>query len=151
MEKTKTFDKLNSTFNMDSSTLDVELVKSLDEKNLNSSIVNSSIEIDSNDIEKDYNYTRENLYWIIEKGKRAIDGCLEYVQDRESPRAYEALAQLIKNFAESTEKIMELQKRLKDIKSDDERGNSLSITNAAFVGSTLDLSKFLKSQKNAKT
>ena len=68
-----------------------------------------------NDIEKDYEYTRGNLYSIIEKGQEAINGILELAQDSEMPRAYEVAGQLIKSVSDATDKLMDLQKKLKDV------------------------------------
>ena len=67
------------------------------------------------DIEKDYKYTRGQLYSIIEKGQEAINGILELAQESEMPRAYEVAGQLIKNVADATDKLMDLQKKLKDV------------------------------------
>ena len=70
------------------------------------------------DIEKDYKYTRGQLYSIIEKGQEAINGILELAQESEMPRAYEVAGQLIKNVADATDKLMELQKKLKDVEEE---------------------------------
>ena len=96
-------------------------------------------------ISKDYEYTRGNLYSIIEKGQEAINGILELAQESEMPRAYEVAGQLIKNVADATDKLMDLQKKLKDVNEESKKGPT-NVTNALFVGSTSDLSKFLKSQ-----
>ena len=71
-----------------------------------------------NDIEKDYEYTRGNLYSIIEKGQEAINGILELAQDSEMPRAYEVAGQLIKSVSDATDKLMDLQKKLKDVEEE---------------------------------
>mgnify|MGYP001234341541 CR=1 FL=1 len=97
------------------------------------------------DVEKDYEYTRGNLYSIIEKGQEALNGVLELAQESEMPRAYEVAGQLIKNVADATDKLMDLQKKLKDVNEESKKGPT-NVTNALFVGSTSDLSKFLKSQ-----
>ncbi len=67
------------------------------------------------DITKDYEYTRGNLYSIIEKGQEAINGILELAQESEMPRAYEVAGQLIKSVSDATDKLMDLQKKLKDV------------------------------------
>ena len=67
------------------------------------------------DIEKDYESTRGNLYSIIEKGQEAIDGILELAQESDMPRAYEVAGQLIKSVSDATDKLMDLQKKLKDV------------------------------------
>ena len=103
-----------------------------------------------NDIEKDYDYTRGNLYSIIEKGQEAINGILELAQDSEMPRAYEVAGQLIKSVSDATDKLMDLQKKLKDVNAEDEKKGPTTVNNALFVGSTADLAKLIKSQ-NAPT
>ena len=70
------------------------------------------------DITKDYEYTRGNLYSIIEKGQEAINGILELAQDSEMPRAYEVAGQLIKSVSDATDKLMDLQKKLKDVEEE---------------------------------
>ena len=97
------------------------------------------------DVRKDYEYTRGNLYSIIEKGQEAINGILELAQESEMPRAYEVAGQLIKNVADATDKLMKLQKELKDVNEESTKGPT-NVTNALFVGSTADLAKLLKSE-----
>ena len=97
------------------------------------------------DIEKDYEYTRGNLYSIIEKGQEAINGILELAQESEMPRAYEVAGQLIKNVADATDKLIDLQKKLKDIEEDKQIRGPSTVNNALFVGSTAELQKLLKS------
>ena len=104
------------------------------------------------DIEKDYEYTRGNLYSIIEKGQEAINGILELAQDSEMPRAYEVAGQLIKSVSDATDKLMDLQKKLKDVEEETKQKGPTTVNNAMFVGSTAELQKLLKSQlpKNSK-
>ena len=98
-----------------------------------------------NDVEKDYDYTRGNLYSIIEKGQEAIDGILELAQETEQPRAYEVAGQLIKSVSDATDKLIDLQKKLKDV--EEEKTKTTNVTNnALFVGSTADLAKLIKQQ-----
>jgi len=96
------------------------------------------------DVRKDYEYTRGNLYSIIEKGQEAINGILELAQETEQPRAYEVAGQLIKSVSDATDKLMELQKKLKDVEEDTSQKGPTNVTNALFVGSTADLQKMLK-------
>ena len=96
------------------------------------------------DIEKDYEYTRGNLYSIIEKGQEAINGILELAQDSEMPRAYEVAGQLIKSVSDATDKLMDLQKKLKDVEEDNTQKGPNTVNNALFVGSTAELAKLLK-------
>ena len=97
-----------------------------------------------NDIEKDYEYTRGNLYSIIEKGQEAINGILELAQDSEMPRAYEVAGQLIKSVSDATDKLMDLQKKLKDVNEEQVSKGPSTVNNALFVGSTAELAKLLK-------
>ena len=101
------------------------------------------------DITKDYEYTRGNLYSIIEKGQEAINGILELAQDSEMPRAYEVAGQLIKSVSDATDKLMDLQKKLKDVNEEDTKGPTNVTNNALFVGSTADLAKLIKGEQKA--
>ena len=96
------------------------------------------------DITKDYEYTRGNLYSIIEKGQEAINGILELAQDSEMPRAYEVAGQLIKSVSDATDKLMDLQKKVKDVNEDSPTKGPSTVNNALFVGSTAELAKLLK-------
>ncbi len=103
-----------------------------------------------NDIEKDYEYTRGNLYSIIEKGQEAINGILELAQESEMPRAYEVAGQLIKSVSDATDKLMDLQQKLKNVNEEESKKGPTNVTNnALFVGSTADLAKLIKGE-NAK-
>lgn len=133
--------ELNKTFNIESNEISIE-VEEL-----------KPIEIDDDfdikrDIRKDYKYSRGNIYSIIEKGQEAINGALEMAQETESPRAYEVTGQLIKNVADATEKLLELQKKLKDIEEIKDKKGPSNVTNALFIGSTAELTKFIKQQKS---
>lgn len=98
------------------------------------------------DIKRDYEYTRANLYSLIEKGQEAINGIMELAGEGGSPRAYEVAGQLIKNVADATDKLMDLQKKLKDIEEEKVKGPT-TVNNALFVGSTAELAKLLKSKE----
>ena len=100
----------------------------------------------SNDIEKDYDYTRGQLYSLIAKGQEAINGIMEVAGETASPRAYEVAGQLIKSVADSTDKLMDLQKKVKEVDEDKAKTTNNVTNNALFVGSTSDLSKMLKQQ-----
>jgi len=102
------------------------------------------------DITKDYEYTRGNLYSTIEKGQEAINGILELAQESEMPRAYEVAGQLIKSVSDATDKLMDLQKKLKDVNEEKETKGPTTVNNALFVGSTADLQKLLKGQNTSK-
>ena len=95
------------------------------------------------DIENDYAYQRQNFYNLVERGSDAIEGILELARERDAPRAYEVAGNLIKQVAEVTEKLGDLQekmKRLKEVPSNAPK----NVTNALFVGSTAELQKMLK-------
>ena len=99
---------------------------------------------ESSDIKKDYEYTRANLYSLIEKGQEAINGIMELAGEGGSPRAYEVAGQLIKSVADTTDKLIDLQKKLKDVEEDAPKTTNNVTNNALFVGSTSELSKILK-------
>ena len=103
---------------------------------------------DNTDIRNDYEYTRGNLYSIIEKGQEAINGILELAQESEMPRAYEVAGQLVKSVSDATDKLMDLQKKLKEVEEEKERGPS-TVNNSLFVGPTADLAKMLKEASKA--
>jgi hypothetical protein len=102
------------------------------------------IESETNDIQKDYEYTRANLYSLIEKGQEAINGIMELAGEGGSPRAYEVAGQLIKSVADTTDKLIDLQKKLKDVGEENKKTTNNVTNNAVFVGSTSELSKLLK-------
>ena len=99
----------------------------------------------TNDVDQDYDYTRANLYSLIEKGQESLNGIMELAGESASPRADEVAGQIIKSVADTTDKLMELQKKVKEI--DEDKGKPTQVTNnALFVGSTTELSKILKEQ-----
>ena len=100
--------------------------------------------IKKDDVEKDYKYTRGQLYSLIEKGQEAINGIMEVAGESASPRAYEVAGQLIKSVADTTDKLMDLQKKIKDVNEDNPTKTNNVTNNALFVGSTSELSKMLK-------
>ena len=130
------FEKLDEALNVESSIVEVE--------NEVTSIQKKRPE-EKTDIKKDYEYTRANLYSLIEKGQEAINGIMELAGEGASPRSYEVAGQLIKNVADTTDKLMELQKKIKDIEDETTKSTTNNVTNnALFVGSTSELSKLLK-------
>ena len=131
------FDDLNDAFNVES-----EVVPEKTKEIQKVEEAASSVQ----DVKKDYEYTRGNLYSIIEKGQEAINGILELAQESEMPRAYEVAGQLIKNVADATDKLMDLQKKLKEVNEEEKTKGPSTVNNALFVGSTSELSKLLKAQ-----
>ena len=105
-----------------------------------------SVKYEKDDLDRDYEYTRGNLYSLIEKGQEAIDGIMEISQESGSARAYEVTGQIIKSVADATDKLLDLQKKIKDIKEPKDKGPS-TVNNALFVGSTAELQKLLKKGK----
>lgn len=95
------------------------------------------------DPQKDYSYTRANLYNLISKGQEAIDGILEIAQESGHPRAFEVAGQLIKNVGDVSDKLLDLQKKMKDLDAPSKKGPT-TVNNALFVGSTAELSKLVK-------
>ena len=91
----------------------------------------------------DYDYTRGNLYSLIEKGQEALDSILEVAQEGQQPRAYEVVSQLLKNVGDTTDKLMDLQQKKKELTKDDNKSPT-TVNNSLFVGSTSELSKLLK-------
>ena len=131
------YDKLDDTFNVSSSEVVVDKPQSVG--------IQKPPRLTQDDITKDYEYTRGNLYSIIEKGQEAINGILELAQESEMPRAYEVAGQLIKSVSDATDKLMDLQKKLKDVEEETKQKGPNTVNNALFVGSTAELQKILKS------
>ena len=140
-------DKLNELFNMESN--DKNLPESIGD------IINSVVEEpqilikNNNDFDIDYNTVRNNLKELISKGSAAIDGILHVASEGDSPRAYEVVGQLIKSVAEANKDLIDLHKKIKDIKDNSVVNNNQTqtkIDNATFVGSTADLQKMLRGQ-----
>ena len=127
-----TFDKLDKTFDIDSAIEKVE---------------DTSTEIkklsDNKDLQNDYEYSRGQLYNLVEKGQEAINGILDVTQNSDHPRAYEVAGNLIKNVADITDKLVDLQGKMKDI-NQEKKQTTNNVTNAMFVGSTSELQKMLK-------
>ncbi len=131
--KTSKFDDLNDAFNVETDIVPAETTK----------VQKKEVKSNGDHIQKDYEYTRGNLYSIIEKGQEAINGILELAQESEMPRAYD-----IKSVSDATDKLMDLQKKLKDVNKEEEAKGPSTVNNALFVGSTSELSKILKSGLN---
>jgi Terminase DNA packaging enzyme len=126
------FDNLNQVFNVSGDIVPLEKTGTIVPK-----------QTDKSEIDSDYEYTRTQLYSLIEKGQDAIDGILEIAQASEHPRTFEVAGQLIKNVADITDKLLDLQKKMKDINQEVKSGPT-TVNNALFVGSTAELQKLLK-------
>ena len=131
------FDSLNDTFNTDDG-VEMDAIVKAENTELQKSQTRAE------NVEKDYDYTRGNLYSLIEKGQEAINGILEVAGETASPRAYEVAGQLIKSVADTTDKLADLHKKVKDIEADNPKTQNTVTNNALFVGSTSELSKMLK-------
>lgn len=102
-----------------------------------------NVKTSADDIEADYVYQRETFYTLVEKGSTAIDGILELAKEGEHPRGYEVAGNLIKQVAEVTEKLGDLQDKMKKLKEVPDNAPK-NVTNALFVGSTAELQKIIK-------
>ena len=131
---------MNTNFNSIEKSLNVET--SIVKPDVKPELTNVVLKKD--DVQKDYKYTRGQLYSLIEKGQEAINGIMEVAGESASPRAYEVAGQLIKSVADSTDKLMDLQKKMKDIDEESTKTQNNVTNNALFVGSTSELSKLLK-------
>ena len=100
----------------------------------------------SEDMERDYSYSRSQLYSLIEKGQEAVNGILDVAASSDHPRAYEVAGQLIKNVADVTDKLADLHKKRKDL-NDDYQGPKSITNNTLYVGSTADLLQLIKQEK----
>ena len=121
------FDSLNEAFDVSS-----EIVSSEPEQ---VKPVQKEVDAIKTDTRKDYEYTRGNLYSLIEKGQEAVNGILELAQETEQARAYEVAGQLIKSVADATDKLLDLQKKLKDVEEESQSKGPTNVTNALLVGS----------------
>ena len=136
------FEDIDKALNIETTSIKSEIVKS-------EPVAINRIADSTEQLQKDYEYSRGQLYSIIEKGQEAINGILELAQESDSPRAYEVAGQLIKNVGDVTDKLLDLQKKMKDINQEQKGSAPTSVTNnAVFLGSTAELQKFLKSSMN---
>jgi len=115
-----------------------------DSKNI--SVYNSADK--EQDIETDYQYARENLYKVIESGSGALDELVELAKQSQSPRAFEIVGQLVKTLTDANKDLLEVQKKVKDLKREEKSKGPNNVTNALFVGNTTDLQKMLKDNGN---
>jgi len=127
-----TFENLDKTFNVESAIEKAE-----------KTVVDIKKSKTDKDVDNDYEYTRGQLYNLIEKGQEAINGILDVAQNSDHPRAYEVAGNLIKNVADISDKLMDLQKKVKEVSEETQKGPT-NVTNAMFVGSTSELQKMIK-------
>jgi len=139
-------DKLNEVLNIAEEVLDKK-----EEKNPLEIIKEPSVPVapQNDDVDTDFETGRGELYKLLEKGNEAIDGILNLAKEGEHPRAYEVAGQLIKSQSEIAQNLLDLQDKLKKIKDVKELGPK-NVTNALFVGSTTELQKMIKKNKDKK-
>ncbi len=127
-------DNLNEIFDVESELVD----------NKKAPIVREERSDLPDDIAKDYTYARENLYDVIEKGTSALDELVHLAKASEHPRAFEVVSQLTKTLVDANKDLLEIQKKVKSLRKEDEQKGPNSVTNALFVGSTSELQKLIK-------
>tara|TARA_B100001094_G_C18148121_1_gene782047 strand:+ start:1193 stop:1606 length:414 start_codon:yes stop_codon:yes gene_type:complete len=125
-----------------------ELEKAMDVKTeivekTKSARINPKPKSEQDDPQADYEYSRGQLYNLVEKGQEAINGILDVCQDSQHPRAYEVAGQLIKSVADTTDKLIDLQKKMNDLDKPTGSGPK-TVNNSVFIGSTADLQKIIK-------
>ena len=135
------YDDLNDTFNTSDDVVDIEVSNTPEAGCVRRKDVMTDI---TDDAEKDYKYARAQLYSLIEKGQETLNGVMELAGESASPRAYEVAGQVLKSTADITDKLADLQKKMKDLDEDKPKGPSNVTNNALFVGSTSELSKMIK-------
>ena len=139
MIEDETFDDIDDSLDIDRG---AEIMKAPTNKPTKNSPKN--IKSGKEDVTKDYEYRRAQLYSLVEKGQEAVDGALDVAQQSDSARAYEVAGQLIKHVADTADKLIDLQKKMKDIDEVKDSKTTNVTNNSLFVGSTSDLQKMLK-------
>ena len=99
-------------------------------------------------IDNDYKYSRDTYYELVEKGKQSLELMMEVARESEHPRAFEVLSGMIKNISDVNDRLMDLNKKKKDIDKKDDVKNVANTTNNLFVGSTTELQKLLKNESD---
>jgi len=132
-----------SKFDAINNSLDIQVVKEAEDTLKRGKDQLKKLEKGKDNSALDYEYTRGNLYSLIEKGQEALDRIMEVAEDGQQPRAFEVVSQLIKNVADTTDKLIDLQLKMKDLNQEQAKGPS-TVNNALFVGSTAELQKLLK-------
>ena len=145
-----TFDPINFALNVEAETVEEPVEKENKVHDLTHVSDEASLEETSglttmSDSDRDYEYTRAQLYSLIEKGQEAVNGALELATEGDSARSYEVVGGLIKNVADTADKLLELQKKVKDLDTVTVNNNQTNVTNnSVFVGSTSELQKLIK-------
>jgi len=102
---------------------------------------NSEVSVDAN---KDYEYTRGELYRLISQGQEAVQGALEVAQESGHPRAYEVAVNAMKQVSDMTDKLIDLQHKMKSLGKEDKKSSPTTVNNTMFIGTTADLQKMIK-------
>ena len=105
--------------------------------------VDVEIDSQSSDPQKDYEYSRAQLYKLVERGHEAVDGILEIAHESGHPRAFEVAGQLIRSVGDVTDKLIDLQRKMNELQTPAKKGPT-TVNNSLFVGSTAELSKLIK-------
>ena len=130
-----TFDGLDKVFGEEPTELEQHVEKT------------KSLRTDTPDIQQDYETSRAQLHSLVMKGQEAVDGILDVARASDHPRAYEVAGQLIKHVADTTDKLIDLRGKMKELDKEEKKG-PYTVNNALFVGSTAELQKLLKQQKD---
>ena len=101
-------------------------------------------------VDNDYKYSRDTYYELVEKGKQSLELMIEVARESEHPRAFEVLSGMIKNISDVNDRLMDLNKKKKDLDRKEEIKNIANTTNNLFVGSTAELQKLLKNETDLK-
>jgi valyl-tRNA synthetase len=136
--KNNVADGLDKTLNVESQFEVMEDIMERDKE-----ILSELAKTDTQDIDLDYKYARENLYGVIEKGSEALDTLIELAKASEHPRAFEVVSQLTKTLVDANKDLLDIQKKVKDLKKTEEAAKPQNVTNALFVGSTAELQKLV--------
>ena len=136
--KNNVADGLDKTLNVESQ---FEVMEDIIERD--KEVLSELAKTDTQDIDLDYKYARENLYGVIEKGSEALDTLIELAKASEHPRAFEVVSQLTKTLVDANKDLLDIQKKVKDLKKTEDAAKPQNVTNALFVGSTAELQKLV--------
>jgi len=131
---TNNFESIDAALNTESSIVEVELNPQKIEL----------IKTSQDDVQKDYEYSRAQLYSLIEKGQETLNGIMELAAETANPRAYEVAGQILKSVGDTADKLIDLQKKMRLIEDENIKTTNNVTNNAVFVGSTSELQKLLK-------
>ena len=147
MDELETLDPIDKKVDPKSVEMKLDEVFEITPSAQNEPVKAKTPETNGNDTNTDFQYTRENLYNIIERGQDAMEGILHVAQETEHPRAYEVVGQLMDKLTNANKELINMHKQVKDIKKEDPVSSPQNVTHALFVGSTAELQKLLKNNK----